>query len=113
MTLEKLIRDAKENLRDWALDNPQMVKSGNDDGQIHQIADSLTPVPVYTHDLPSLFIVYEKLVEALHKEWSKLGDVHREYDNYRDECEDEDEDPLSFREWYEKSGAILRLSCRR
>ena len=127
MTLERLIRDAKEDLRDWALDNPHMIASGNDDGQIHEIADSF--VPVHTHDLLSLFIndtslayetpegygygtagnnmvgmaqviVYDKLVEALKEEWLELEDAYWEYDDYRAECEDED--PLTFREWYEE-----------
>lgn len=127
MTLENLIRDAKEELRDWALDNPDMVESENDDGQIHDIADS--SVPAYTRDLISLFynepnlayetpenyvntgnnlvymaqvIVYEKLVEALYEEWDELCDAYREYDNYRDGCEEEETEPLTFREWYEE-----------
>lgn len=129
MTLEKLIREAKEDLRDWALDNPHMVESGNDDGQIHEIADS--SVPVYTHVLMILFtndpslahespeeygygtagnnmvgiaqvIIYEKLVEALNEEWRELEDAYREYDDYLYGCEDEDEEPMTFREWYEE-----------
>lgn len=129
MTLDELIRDAKEDLRDWALDNPHMVESGNDDGQIHEIADSF--VPVYTHDLLSLFIddtslayetpesywygtagnnvagmaqviVYDKLAEALNEEWFELGEAYRKYDDYRAECEDAGTEPLTFREWYEE-----------
>src|SRR5690606_32935703 len=129
MTLNDLIRDAKEDLWDWALDNPHMIESGNDDGQIHEIADSF--VPVYTHDLLSLFIddtslayetpeeyeygnagnsvasmaqviVYEKLVEALNEEWFELGEAYRKYDDYRYECEEKGTEPMTFREWYEE-----------
>lgn len=128
MTLKQLIREAEEELRDWALDNPHMLKIGDDDDQIHQIADSL--VPVYAHDLLSLLnndaslayetseygygtagdtmvgkaqaIIYEKLVVALHREWWKLEGAYRDYDDYLYECEDEDTEPVTFREWYEE-----------